>query len=380
MCSDELEKHVAAYQGALIDNGVTGSSIAGVFTKSQTLALSTVSSDIAGDRSITEDTIFPIWSMSKPITIVAMMILLDRNAYKLDDPVKKYIPYFDELKCKSPNASEGTYICQNDLLIEHLLAHRSGYSYKNVPNFRDPFLNLDEFVRHVASYPVDFEPGSAYLYGINQAILGRLIEILSEKEFYLFLRDEIFNPLDMGHTKFSLTEKEKIRFHPLYKKSEGVLGDNGVAPDQGTSRITSNHDELDYAEGTLKQLGGEGLVSTFKDYRKFCEMLLDGGMFKEKVLISPKSFELMTTPVTPSQISRGYNNGFAYAFSLFSLEEPLLDGTGSPKGIFGWSGYHNTHFWIDQKNEIFGLFMSRTTPFSFEIQKQLRAVVYDHLE
>ena len=79
-------------------------------------------------------------------------------------------------------------------------------------------------------------------------------------------------------------------------------------------------------------------------------------------------------------MSAGYNSGFGYAFSMFSLEEPLLDGTGSPKGIFGWSGYHNTHFWIDQKNEIFGLFMSRATPFSFEIQKHFRAVVYDYIK
>ena len=87
----------------------------------------------------------------------------------------------------------------------------------------------------------------------------------------------------------------------------------------------------------------------------------------------------MTTVVTPHQISSGYDSGFGYSFSMFSLEEPLLDGTGSPKGIFGWSGYHNTHFWIDQTNSIFGLFMTRTTPSTWEIQKQFRAAVYDVL-
>ena len=116
--SETLEEDVAAYQEALIRNGVTGSNIAGVFRNSKTLALSAVSSDIEGDRAVTEDTIFPIWSMSKPITIAAMMILLDDGAYKLDDPVKKYIPYFDGLKCRSPNSADGTYLCENELIIE----------------------------------------------------------------------------------------------------------------------------------------------------------------------------------------------------------------------------------------------------------------------
>ena len=79
-------------------------------------------------------------------------------------------------------------------------------------------------------------------------------------------------------------------------------------------------------------------------------------------------------------MSNGYSSGFGYAYSLFSLEEPMLDGTGTPKGVFGWSGYHNTHFWIDQTNGIFGLFMTRTTPFTFEIQKQFRSAVYSELK
>ena len=88
----------------------------------------------------------------------------------------------------------------------------------------------------------------------------------------------------------------------------------------------------------------------------------------------------MTRVVTPHHLSNGYDSGFGYAFSLFSLQEPLLDGTGAPKGIFGWSGYHNTHFWIDLENDMFGLFMTRTTPFSWEIQKQFRSAVYKVLD
>ena len=382
--SAELADGVRAYQQALITHGVTGSSIAGVFQGNNTLALSAVTSEIPDDGSISQDTIFPIWSMSKPITIVAMMILRDKGTYRVDEPVSKYIPDFRNLMCKPTDNRDDIYPCENELLIEHLLTHRSGYSYYGAgfgegPDFRFPYNDLEEFVQHVSAQPLEFEPGTEYLYGINQAILGRLVELLSGREFYTFLNTEIFKPLGMTQTKFSLSKKDRQNFQPLYRKGQYKLGVNLISPDQGESKVTRDFDELNYSVGTKKQLGGEGLVSTFRDYRRFCEMLLNRGEMNGQRILSKESFLLMTKTVTPPQISNGYNNGFGYAYSMFNLEEPSLDGTGAPKGIFGWSGYHNTHFWIDQENGIYGLFMTRTTPFSFEIQKHFRAAVYKAL-
>ena len=383
LVGNELQNSVATYQKALVNSGITGSSVAGVFSEDKTLAFSIVNSSIEGDKSISDETIFPIWSMSKPITIVAMMILHDRKLFNIKDPVKKYIPYFDNLQCKSDEESIGTYTCKNDLLIEHLLSHRSGYGYvafgANVPDHRDPFIDLDEFVSHVASRPVKFEPGTEYLYGINQAILGRLVEILSGQEFYEFLKENIFDPLGMKNTRFYLTDEDRNKFQPLYRKAQEEIGINLLMPDSGISSITENFDELTYDLGSKKQLGGEGLVSTFNDYKKFCEMLLSGGNYNDKIIISENSFKLMTTVVTDHFISGGYDDGFGYSYSMFSLQEPILDGTGSPKGIFGWSGYHNTHFWIDQTNGIYGLFMTRTTPLQIEIQKHFRSAVYKNI-
>jgi CubicO group peptidase (beta-lactamase class C family) len=376
-----LADSVRDYQQALVSHGVTGSSIAGVFRGEEVLALSTVVSDLPGDKPITEDTLFPIWSMSKPVTIVAMMVLLDQGKYAVNEPVAKYLPEFANLMCRPKEDGADLYPCQNPLLIEHLLTHRSGYAYYGGgagegPDFRFPFADLEDYIRHVASWPVAFEPGTEYLYGINQAILGRLIEVLSGMEFYAFLKEAIFSPLGMTDTHFELSDANRTRFQPLYRKAQQQLGNAFTAPDKGVSTVTDQYDELTYTPGTRVQLGGEGLVSTFADYRKFCEMLLAGGRFAGKALISESAFKRMTTTVTPPQISAGYNSGFGYAYSLFNLEEPLLDGTGSPKGIFGWSGYHNTHFWIDQTNGIYGLFMTRTTPSAMEIQKQFRAAVY----
>ncbi|MDA8620501.1 beta-lactamase family protein, partial [Luminiphilus sp.] len=247
-----LSDSVRTYQEALIAHGVTGSNIAGVFKGSEVLALSAVTSDLPGDQAITEETIFPIWSMSKPVTIVAMMVLLDQGMYTVDEPVSKYLPEFANLMCRPEEEDADLYPCENALLIEHLLTHRSGYSYYGNgggegPDFRFPYTDLEDYIRHVASWPVEFEPGTAYLYGINQAILGRLVEVLSGKTFFEFLDEAIFAPLGMSDTKFELTEADRARLQPLYRKPQLQFGVNGIAPDEGTPRITDQHNELDYA-------------------------------------------------------------------------------------------------------------------------------------
>ena len=170
----------------------------------------------------------------------------------------------------------------------------------------------------------------------------------------------------MNNTKFYLTEQERENFQILFKKSV-----------DGKERIFSNdNDQLTYRMGSKMQFGGEGLVSTFNDYSNFCQMLLSGGLFNGQKIISKKSIELMIEPHTINILEDGYYGGVDFGFSLFNLQEPILDGTNSSKGIYGWSGYHNTHFWIDPKKKLYGLFMTRTVPFSFEIQKQFRAAVY----
>jgi len=232
-------------------------------------------------------------------------------------------------------------------------------------------------VRDVAAHPLEFEPGTEYRYGINQAILGRVVEVLSGQEFFEFLREAIFEPLGMANTKFELSPEDRQRFQNLFKKPDPSL--TGDRFDEGPSVFSTDHDELSYAPGTKAQFGGEGLVSTFDDYRRFCEMLLGRGAYRGTRILHEQSIDMMTSVVTEGRLMGGYNNGMDYGYSLFVLSEPALDGTGSPRGIFGWSGYHNTHFWIDYEKNIFGLFMTRTVPYSGEIQKQFRVAVYRNL-
>jgi CubicO group peptidase (beta-lactamase class C family) len=370
-----VQQNVEAYQRALIARGVTGGSVAGVFRGRDTVAYSIVNSGLAGDTPISANTIFPIWSMSKPITVVAMMILHEKGLYELSDPVSKYIPYFSNLQCKDKTGQ--IYRCKNELKIVDLLSHRSGYGYYDRgkgPSTLDHYENLDQFVRDVAAYPVAFEPGTDYLYGINMAILGRVVEVVSGKEFFEFLKESIFEPLDMANTKFELYPDDRKHFQVLFKKPKPL--EEGARFDEGTSTFSTADDELSYSPGTKAQFGGEGLVSTFEDYRHFCEMLIQKGNYRGRRILDERSLRMMTSVATEGRLMRGYNNGQDYGYSLFILTEPVLDGTASSKGIFGWSGAHNTHFWIDYEKSIYGLFMTRTVPFSWEIQKQLRSAVY----
>ena len=369
----EIERTVKNYQNQLVNKKITGSNTFMLYKDGKIQFSSVVNSGREGDADITDETIFPIWSMSKPITIVAMMLLYEDGKYDFNDNVSKYIPNYKNLKCK--NDDDEVYNCKNELKVIHLLTHTSGYRYyKDKPantSYADTtFSNLEEYVDSLIMYqPVEFEPGKKYRYGINQLVLGRLVEVLSGKTFYEFLKERLFVPLEMNKTKFYLTEDDRKKFHPLYDKSR----------DGEKREYTANKDRLSYRVGTKMQYGGEGLVSTMNDYSKFCQMLVNNGEYNGKIIMKKSSIEKMTKPYTKENMNAGYYNGVDYAFSFFNFQEPILSGTSASKGIYGWSGAHNTHFWIDPKLKLFGLFMSRTAPFSWDISKNLISNVYLNL-
>jgi CubicO group peptidase (beta-lactamase class C family) len=358
----QFEK-IETFQKNLIENEITASNVALVFKDGEVIYNHIENSNNTKGKAIDSNTIFPLWSMSKPVTIVAMMILHERGLINFEDKVSKYIPEFENLKCKG---DDGIYKCKKDLTLFHLMTHRSGYGYYQNPEFFTSTLkydNLKDFASDVAAHPVDFEPGSKYLYGLNMGILGRVVEVVSKKSFYEFLKNEIFDPLNMDETKFHLTESDREKFQPLYINDGSLKG------------FTNDLDELTYDIKNKAYFGGEGLVSTLNDYSNFCQMLVNGGTFKEQKIISKESIDMMTRPY-----SKSADNGFEIGFSFFVLIDPDRDGTNSPKGIFGWSGYHNTHFWIDPANNLYGIFMTRARDFSFEISKDFRRAVYSSLK
>lgn len=357
------------FQKQLIEDETTGSNVAMVFKDDKIIYKEVVNSEKKGDKNINDETIFPVWSMSKPITTVAMMTLFEDGLIDFNDNVSDYIPSFKNIKCKGK--VDQIYECENSLKIIHLMTHRSGYKYYNWKIYRlqpdeamgrfishEKYDNLEDFVEDVANEPLEYEPGTQYVYGINQAILGRIVEVVTKKSFYEYLKERIFDPLDMMNTKFYLTSEDRNKFQPLYINS------------MSTKEYTDSYDELHYEINNHAYFGGEGLVSTLEDYAKFCKMLLNGGELKGQRIISKNSIDIMT-----EKHSDG-NDGFYNAFSLFVLEDPLEDGRNSSKGIYGWSGYHNTHFWIDNEKNLFGLFMTRAREYSQDIQNDFREAVY----
>jgi CubicO group peptidase (beta-lactamase class C family) len=268
------------------------------------------------------------------------------------------------------------------------MTHRSGWTYDKIENGIDEggvpnvafdsiypnqtrFNDLQSYVESCAKTPLAFEPGTKYLYGMNQGIQGRLIEVISGRPLEEFLQQRIFEPLGMTDTGFSMTPTQRERFQPLFINTGHLKG------------FTYLLDEMTYQTDSRAHFGDAGLVSTMEDYSRFCEMLVSGGQFRGKQIITPESIATMTKkwssgfPEEPNAFPEleGHYNGF----SLFVLEDPSKKETRVPKGIYGWAGYHNTHFWIDPENEMFGLFMSRTRPFNWEIPIGLRHVVYGNL-
>lgn len=368
-CGQTYENSILQFQNELITSDKTGSNVAMVFKDGEVVYNETVNSNKEGDKEINEETIFPIWSMSKPITIVAMMTLFEKGLVNFDDNVSKYIPEFSELQCKDENGD--VYSCENDLKILHLMTHRSGYTYYGNPlNFTSTikYKNLDDFVTDVSKHPVEFEPGSSYLYGINQAILGKVVEVVTGMSFYEYLKETIFDPLGMNETKFYLTPEDRERFQPLFINSGSLKG------------FTNFLDEMTYDVNNRAYFGGEGLVSTMRDYSKFCQMLLNNGELNGNKIIDRSSIDLMVEKHSDleSDPFLNINEGFHLGFSVFVLNDPEKDGTNSSEGIYGWSGYHNTHFWIDNEKNLFGLFMTRAREFSFGIQGDFRKAVYEN--
>jgi len=384
---------ISQFQQSLVKDGTTGSNVFKVYKDGDIVYNKVVNSGAMGDKDIDENTIFAIHSMTKTVTTVAIMILHERGLFKLDDPLYNYLPEFENIQCKG---TDGIYPCNNKLKIIDLLTHRSGYVYylENGENWltgthkslypayinTSRFTNLDEFSKSVAQQPLEFEPGTMYSYGLNQALLGRLIEVISGQSFYEFLKENIFGTLGMNDTKFYLSEEERSRLQPLRVNIKPNTAFNQT--EYNLDGYTTALDGYSYMENNNAHFGGEGLVSTMNDFSKFCEMLVNDGMYNNQRILSSESIDIMTAKYT-----NGYPDpnepgvfpdlaGYYVGFTFSVLENQEVDGTGAGLGSYGWSGYHNTHFWIDPENNMYGLFMSRAIEFDFSIPAGLKKATY----
>ncbi len=327
--------------------------------------------DIESGKAMQPDAIFRICSMSKPITSAAVMMLYEEGKFLLSDPVAKYIPEFNNPKVLVKPASGQPYTIPagRDITIRQLLTHTSGLTYHWNPDLGPLYFQknvahgllqyngrIGDSVRILAGLPLLFAPGERFEYSLSVDVLGYLVEVVSGMTLDEFLHKRLFEPLGMKDTGFFLSDEKAPRLATAYTYYSGKgLNRFPKEPIVEGSLVYS----ADYPYNGPKTLyaGGAGLCSTTADYARFCQMILDEGKFDGVRLLSRKSVELMTQ----DQLGKVQPDfGFGLGFGVSGTKAPL-DELGSP-GKFGWGGFFYTQFFVDPKENMFGIFMAQLHP------------------
>jgi len=309
--------------------------------------------DIAANLPMQKDSIFRIYSMTKPITGVAMMMLFEEGKWQLNDPVAKYIPEFADLKVYGTDANGNVALKDqvHPVTMRELMSHTGGFTYgyfSNTPvdklQREADILNvnntLEEMIKRVAKLPLNAQPGSEWHYSISVDIQGYIVQKLSGMPFEEFLEKRIFKPLNMVDTGFYVPADKLKRLAEFY--SYGKDGRLEVV------RGGLNHD---FSAKPALSSGGGGLVSTAADYMRFCQMLLNGGKLDGVRLISPRSVELMRTNVLPPGMQTPWSGeGFGLDFGVYT--DVVAAGGYYGKGTYYWGGAAGTWFWIDPTDEL----------------------------
>jgi CubicO group peptidase (beta-lactamase class C family) len=309
--------------------------------------------DIAAGLPMQKDSIFRIYSMSKPITGVAMMMLFEEGKWQLNDPVAKYIPEFAGLKVYStdPNGNVVLKDQAHPMTMRELMSHTAGFTYgffSATPvdklQLQADVLNidntLDELIHRVAKLPLNAQPGSEWHYSISVDIQGYIVQKLSGMPFDEFLQKRIFKPLNMVDTAFYVPADKLKRFVELYDYDQ-----------EGKFRVLKGGLNHDFSAKPALSSGGGGLVSTATDYMRFCQMLLNGGQLDGVRLLAPRSVELMRTNVlTPPLATFAPGSGFGLDFAV--IGDAVAAGGYYGKGTFFWGGAAGTWFWIDPSDDL----------------------------
>lgn len=311
--------------------------------------------DLEADKEMQLDTLFRIYSMSKPIVTVAAMTLYEEGRFQLGDPVSKYLPEFKETKV----LVDGKEVAQErEFTIKNLMSHTAGLTYGFFGDttvdrqYREAKIlqnkDLEEMVGLLGKIPLQYQPGSRWQYSVAVDVLGRLIEVVSGMPLDEFLQQRLFDPLEMKDSFFQVPKDKIDRFgtNHVYDKEKGELT---VMDKPATSQYTK---EVTFFSG------GGGLISTATDYMRFCQMLLNGGELHGARILSPKTIELMTTNHLTENMRSGLgeavgaaaNFGFGLGFGV--VIDLASTGIVGSVGSYNWGGAAGTVFWIDPKEEL----------------------------
>jgi CubicO group peptidase (beta-lactamase class C family) len=333
--------------------------------------------DVEKGLPMEKDTIFRIASMTKAVTSVAAMILVEEGRLLLTDPVSKFLPAFRKtVVLATPPA---TVPAKREITIRDLLTHTSGLSYGTGPAeaqyraagahlwyFADKPEPIGAVVDRIAGLPFDAQPGERWVYGFSTDVLGRVIEVASGQALDTFFRTRIFEPLAMKDTSFFLPGAKRGRLAAVYSAKPG--GGIERAPEEGRG-------QGDYVDGPRKCFsGGAGLLSTAGDYARFLQMLLDGGSLGGVRVLSPKTVQLMTANHVGSLYDDG-RAGFGLGFEV--IEDVGRAGKMGSPGSYGWGSAYYSSFCVDPSEKLVAIFLAQLLPAgSLDLQAKFRNLVY----
>ena len=353
--------------------------------------------DVANGLPVERDTLFRIYSMTKPITSVAAMMLAEEGTFELTDPVSDFIPSFADLRVYTggPARAPQTRPATEPMRIWHLLTHTSGLTYAfnrlhpvdeiyrkaGFENGMAPGLDLASCCDEWASMPLLFDPGSRWNYSVATDVLGRVVEVASGQSLDRFFQTRIFEPLGMTDTGFHLDRSDEHRLAALY-----------LADRNGRARQHPHHEQLREAafEPPKAPSGGGGLFSTAHDYHRFTRFLLNRGALDGARLLGSRTLDYMTRNHLPGgadletlamgAFSEAANAGKGFGLGFSVVDDPAAGKVISSRGEYAWGGLASTAFWVDPAEEITVQFMTQLMPSSTHpIRPQLHQLVYQAL-
>ena len=329
--------------------------------------------DVESKRPAATDSLFRIASMSKPITGVAILMLLEEGKVRLGDPVSRFIPEFKGLQVSAEGAAPTP--AKREITVGDLLTHTSGLVSgpanaeiaKTLPGMAlltdttRPQESLERYLPRIAAFPLSFQPGERYWYSPLAAfdVLGRIIEVASGQTFDRFLKARLFDPLGMTNTSFTNWREQQPRLALIYRRTPA-----------GPERFANQNQLI----SDVYFSGGAGLISTAEDYFQFAQMLLDRGRANGRVLLSPTTVDLMIAPHAPDTLP-GSARGGDFGLSVQVMRDPLALGQRVSSGSFGWGGAYGTNFWIDPKEKLVGVLMIQMQGGSAETRRDFQTAV-----
>jgi len=376
-----------------IDDNITGSVLCAIYYRDKLVYCNKFGwKDKENQIPIAFNDIFRIYSMTKPITCLAALILHEQGKFNLDDPLEKYLPEFKNLKVlKSYDDKTGKTELEeikNPITIRQLFTHTTGFSYGDEPGelpvdklYGEKFgftgenrlktkldmfpimPPLDEFSKRLATLPLAFAPGEHWWYAFSHEILGFLIEVLSGKKLDIFFKEHIFDKLGMNDTDFYVPQEKWTRLTKVYTKNQ----DDKLIEVEGAIYEGFKH-KIQFLSG------GGGLVSTLEDYMKFCLMMLNGGQYKDNQIVSKESIKLMTSNQLPNnntyldlqyikfEDSEIIKRNEGYGFGLGVLVKIAENMSRSGIGDYSWGGAFNTFFNIDPTNQVISIVFTQYCP------------------